>query len=346
MEHRIESDLNVSKQETERLYALLANAGYQMEDCATIAPLTEEINILKQIDGVMALAHHYMTPDITFAIADYAEDALGLIRRAESSNSNVILMCSVVSLAECVKIACPDKKVLCSEKQAGCSVADSITAEDVAGLKAKYPNAPAVAYVTTSAEVKAVSDFVVTSANVRDVIGTLPAKQILFYPDHSMAQSLAADFPDKEIIGWEGTCVVHDNYTIEQVVNFRKQHPDAHVLFHSEVNPDLYVHGELTGGTNAMMKYVADHPEVNSFFMVTECGLSDQLRTRYPGKKFIGTCSLCPFMKMISLENILDCLRTRDSAKYEITIPDHVLVGAVKAYKNTEQLLGHTHDGC
>lgn len=343
MGYKIAPNLKDFKRETERLYKLLANAGYRIEDCETIAPLTEEINVLKEIDGVIALAHHYMTPDITFAVADYAEDALGLIRRAESSDSNVILMCSVVSLAECVKIACPEKTVLCPEKQAGCSVADSITAEDVVRLKAKYPNVPAVAYVTTSAEVKAVSDYVVTSANVRDVIGALPDKQILFYPDHSIAQSLSIDFADKEIIGWNGTCVVHDNYTIEQVVNFRKQHPDAHVLFHSEVNPDLYVHGELTGGTNAMMKYVADHPEVNSFFMVTECGLSDQLRTKYPGKKFIGTCSLCPFMKMISLENILDCLRTRNSEKYEIIVPNHVLTGATKAYKNTERLLGYIH---
>jgi quinolinate synthase len=212
----IEPDLQLSHREVERLYALLVNAGYRMEDCATIAPLTEEINVLKQRNGVMALAHHYMTPDITFAIADHAEDALGLIRRAEESSADVILMCSVVSLAECVKIACPDKKVLCPEKKAGCSVADSITAEDVILLKAKYPDAPAIAYVTTSAEVKAVSDYVVTSANVRDVIGALPSKQILFYPDHSMSQSLNADFADKEIIGWEGTCVVHDNYTIEQ----------------------------------------------------------------------------------------------------------------------------------
>jgi quinolinate synthase len=128
-------------------------------------------------------------------------------------------------------------------------------------------------------------------------------------------------------------------------VNFRKQYPDAHVLFHSEVNPDLYAHGELHGGTRAMMEYVAKHPEVNSFFMVTECGLSDQLRTKYPDKKFIGTCSLCPFMKMISLENILDCLRTQDSDKYEITFPEPILAGAAKAYKNTDKLLEYTRDG-
>ncbi len=238
-----------------------------------------------------------------------------------------------------MKIACPDKRVICPEKSAGCSVADSITPEDVKKLKAQYPGVPTVAYVTTSAEVKAVSDYVVTSANVRDFMRALPDKQVIFYPDHSMSLSLAEDFPEKTIIGWEGTCVVHDNYTIDQVIDFRKKHPDAHVLFHSEVNPELYVHGELTGGTKAMMQYVADNPEVNSFFMVTECGLSDQLKTLYPDKEFIGTCSLCPFMKMISLENILESLRAPDSDSYEINFPETILTGANKAYRATEALL-------
>ena len=317
----------------------MANAGYRQEDCDTIAPLTYEINRLKIEKNALILGHHYMTPDITLGIADYAEDALGLVKRAEQSKANIVIMCSVMSLAECVKIACPDKTVLCPEKQAGCSVSDSITVDDVVKMKAKYPDAAAIAYVTTNADVKAVSDFVVTSANARETISLIPNQQILFYPDHSMATSLKDEFTDKEIIGWNGICVVHDNYTVDQVVHFKKQYPDAHVLFHPEVNPDLYTHGEFTGGTKAMLNYVDEHPEVDTFFMVTECGLSDQLRAKYPEKKFIGTCSLCPFMKMITLENTLDCIRTENAVNYEITFPDHILEGAARAYRNTMDIL-------
>jgi len=348
-EQQLHNEVNRNRlyeQETNRLFDLLANAGYQYEDCSTIAPLTSKINRFKEEQNALILAHHYMTPDITFGIADYAEDALGLIRRAEESSADTIVMCSVASLAECVKISCPDKKVLCPEKLAGCSVSDSITVDDVYRLKEKYPGVPTIAYVTTSAAVKAVSDYIVTSANVRDLIQALPDKQVIFYPDHSISSSLNAEFSDKEIIGWNGTCVVHDNYSVDQVMHFRQQHPDAHVLFHSEVNPDLYLHGELHGGTKAMLEYVDKHPEVNSFFMVTECGLSDQLRTKYPEKKFIGTCSLCPFMKMISLDNTLLSLDEKNSWKYEINFSSRVLEGARNAYLKTEYVLGSKRHGC
>lgn len=324
--------------EANRLYGLLANAGFRHEDCLDIAPITKEINQLKDEYGGVILAHHYMTPDITFGVADFAEDALGLIEQAKRSKSNTIIMCTVLSLAECVKIACPEKTVLYPNKQAGCSVADSITASDVKALKKQYPDAPAIAYITTTAEVKAESDYIVTSANVNEVINALPNQQILFYPDHSMSSSLNSEFTNKDIIGWDGICVVHDNYTAEQVVQFKKQHPDTHVLFHSEVSPELYPHGELHGGTKAMLNYVDDHPEVDSFFMVTECGLSDRLRTTHPDKKFIGTCSLCPFMKMISLENTLKCLKSTDK-NYEITFSNDVLNRASVAYQRTEKLL-------
>lgn len=248
------------------------------------------------------------------------------------------MYCTVLSLAECVKIACPEKTVFCPNKQAGCSVADSITASDVKVFKKKYSDAPAIAYITTTAEVKAESDYIVTSANVNEVINALPNQQILFYPDHSMSSSLSSEFVNKDIIGWDGTCVVHDNYTAEQVVQFKKQHPDTHVLFHSEVSPELYPYGELHGGTKAMLNYVDDHLEVDSFFMVTECGLSDRLRTTHPDKKFIGTCSLCPFMKMISLENTLECLKNMDK-KYEVTFSNDILNSASESYRRTEKLL-------
>jgi len=321
--------------ESERLYAKLRDTGFGMEDCETIAPLTNEINVLKKAKNAVILAHHYMTPDIVYGVADYAEDASGLVRRGEETDADLIVMCSVVSLAEAVKIATPHKTVLCPDLTAGCSVADSIDVDQVMALKRQHPGVPTVAYITTTVDVKATADYLVTSANVRQVVANIPENKIIFFPDHAVAKSLEEEL-GKEIISWDGKCVVHDNYTWEQVVHFRKLHPDTHVLFHSEVDPSLYAHGEMHGGTRAMKEYVAGHPEVDSFFLVTECGLSDQMRVEYPHKKFIGTCSLCPFMKKITLENILSTLQDESPT---IDFPLAIMAGARKAYARTKLLL-------
>lgn len=324
-------------EEAERLYGLLGKAGYRYEDCETIAPYTYEINRLKKEKNAIVLAHHYMTPDIIFGIADYAEDALGLLQRAEETDADIIVMCSVMSLAECVKIAVPDKTVLCPSFAAGCSVADSMTLEQLRALKAENPGVPAVAYITTSAEVKSESDYIVTSANLAEVIEKIPSDKVLLYPDHAVAKSMSEE-SNKEIIAWDGTCVVHDNYTLEQVAHFRETHPDTHVLFHSEVDPEIYAHGDMHGGTRSMKQYVADHPEVDSFFMVTECGLSDQLRVEFPDKKFIGTCSLCPFMKKVELENTLMALDD-DLFAQEVVLTPEILKKSYLAYERTDKLL-------
>lgn len=325
--------------ETARLYEKLGKIGYRDEDCEVIAPFTYEINRLKREKNAIILAHHYMTPDIVYGVADYAEDALGLIRRGEQSNADMIIACAVVSLAEMIKIGSPEKTVVCPNMEAGCSVADSMTAQDVLDLKAKHPGAPAVAYATTTAQVKAVSDYIVTSANARTVIANIPEYKILFYPDHAFGTTLKQEMADKEIIAWDGRCIVHDNYTLDQVVRFREKYPDTAVLFHSEVDPSLYPYGDMHGGTTAMKKYVADHPEINSFFMVTECGLSDQLRVEFPGKKFIGTCSLCPFMKTINLENILLALRGELPLTHAIDFEPSVLDNIQMAYQRSEALM-------
>lgn len=332
-------DIEALSKETERLYDKLSKTGYRREDCEVIAPFTYAINKLKREKNAIIVAHHYMTPDIIYGVADYAEDALGLIRRGEESNAETIIACAVTSLAEMIKIGSPEKTVICPSIEAGCSVADSITVDEVLELKAHHPGAPAVAYATTTAEVKAVSDYIVTSANARKVIANIPAHKILFYPDHAFGKALCQEMTDKEIISWEGKCVVHDTYTVGQVISFRKKHPDTAVLFHSEVDPSLYTHGDMHGGTGAMKKYVADHPEVNSFFLVTECGLSDQLRVEYPGKKFIGTCSLCPFMKTINLENILLALSGELPAENTIIFTPPMLESIQAAYQRSERIV-------
>lgn len=334
-------DIEALEKETERLYDKLSKTGYRRDDCEVIAPFTYAINKLKRKKNALILAHHYMTPDIIYGVADYAEDALGLIRRGEESDAEVIIACAVTSLAEMIKIGSPEKTVICPSIEAGCSVADSITVDEVLELKALHPGAPAVAYATTTAEVKAVSDYIVTSANARKVISNIPAPKVLFYPDHAFGKSLQQEQQElnKEIVTWEGKCVVHDTYTVDQVISFRKKHPDTAVLFHSEVDPSLYSHGDMHGGTGAMKKFVADHPEINSFFMVTECGLSDQLRVEYPGKKFIGTCSLCPFMKTINLENILLALQGELPIENTIIFTPPILESIQAAYQRSERIM-------
>lgn len=326
-----------------RLYGKLSKTGYRREDCEVIAPFTHAINKLKKGNNAIILAHHYMTPDIVYGVADYAEDALGLIRRGEESDAEMIIACAVTSLAEMIKIGSPEKTVICPSIEAGCSVADSITVAEVLELKARHPGAPAVAYATTTAEVKAVSDYIVTSANARKVIANIPAPKVLFYPDHAFGKALQQEQQElnKEIVTWEGRCVVHDTYTVDQVIRFRKKHPDTAVLFHSEVDPALYEYGDMHGGTGAMKKFVADHPEINSFFMVTECGLSDQLRVEHPGKKFIGTCSLCPFMKTINLENILLALQGDLPVENTIMFTLPMLESIQAAYQRSERIVHH-----
>lgn len=324
--------------EATRLYALLSRTGYEFEDCLAIAPLTLEINQLKRSKNALVLAHHYMTPDIVFGIADHAEDALGLVRRATESKADTIIACGVVSLAQMIKLGAPEKTVICPNMQAGCSVADSITPDQVMELKRRYPDVPTVAYVTTSAEVKAISDYIVTSASARTVISKIPDERIIFYPDRAFGTTLKEEL-GKDLIVWDGTCIVHAQYTLDQVINFRKHNPGAAVLFHSEVDPSLYTHGDMHGGTAAMKKFVAEHPEVDKFFLVTECGLGDQLRVEYPGKKFIGTCSLCPYMKTINLENALAALRGQLPASNTIEFAPDIWAGIQGAYHRTEALL-------
>ena len=336
MESAIAND--TLRNEAKRLHDLLARTGYEYEDCLAIAPLTLDINRLKRAKNALVLAHHYMTPDIVYGIADYAEDALGLVRRAVESNADIVIACGVVSLAQMIKLGAPEKTVICPNMQAGCSVADSITAEQVLDLKRAYPGVPTVAYVTTSAEVKAVSDYIVTSATARSVISRIADHRIIFYPDKAVGTTLKEEL-GKDLIVWDGTCIVHGQYTLEQVVNFRKHNPDAAVLFHSEVDPSLYTHGDMHGGTAAMKKYVSEHPEVDKFFLVTECGLSDQLRVEYPGKKFIGTCSLCPYMKTINLENALAALLGKLPTSHTIEFAPDIWAGIQSAYHRTEALL-------
>jgi quinolinate synthase len=332
-------DAEAVEREAARLYGKLRGAGYEMEDCLHLAPLVAEIRRLKQEQDILVLCHHFMTADLIHGIADVVADASVLVEAARRSKNRNILVCAIKPLAEAVKIVNPRAKVMLPNRGAGCSIADGISAADVRRLRAQYPEAAAVTYINSSAAVKAESDFVATSKNARELMAKLPNRQILFYPDRAIAVNLQQELPEKELILWNGRCIVHEEYTVERIAHFKKHHPETHILFHSECDPAVIPLGHMHGGTHAMMEYVQNHPEVESFFMVTECGIADTMRIKYPAQRFIGTCALCPFMKTINLANALQVIKGETGAGEIIELAPDVARGAARAMDNMYRLV-------
>ncbi|GIW73426.1 MAG: quinolinate synthase A [Planctomycetota bacterium] len=322
--------------EVERLHAALRECGWSREECALHAPLTLEIRRLARARNAIILAHSYMTPDIQAGIADYRGDSLGLSEKARDTDAEVIVFCGVRFMAETAKILAPHKLVLHPAPEAGCSLADSITAAQVRELRARYPRAAIVCYVNTSAEVKAECDVCVTSANALAVIQALPERQIVFLPDRYMAENLRA-CTDKEIIGWDGVCIVHEQFTPERARAWRAAHPRAHMLVHLECSAATVGLADMAGGTGDMIRYIKAHPEVEQFMLVTECGLSDRMRMEFPDRTFIGTCALCPHMKRVELRRVLQCLQ-QPLPEQVVELDERVRVRALRSLERMFEL--------
>ncbi|MCX6773309.1 MAG: quinolinate synthase NadA [Candidatus Micrarchaeota archaeon] len=318
--------------EAARLHSKMGTLGWNLQNCQVIAPLTLEINLLKKEKNAVILAHSYQTPDIIYGVADFTGDSYGLSKQAAQTKADVIVFSGVKFMAETAKLLNPNKKVYAPSMDAGCSLADDITADDVRKLKAKHPGAPVVCYVNTTAEVKAESDVCCTSANAKKIIGGMKEKEIIFVPDEFMAINIARE-TGKKIIAWRSSCVVHKDFDGRKIDAIRKEFPGVKVLTHSECPPLVAEASDMMGGTTDMEKYVAKS-DAPSFMLVTECGLSDRLRSEHPKKEFIGMCSLCPYMKKNSLALILDVLR-EGKKENEIKIPEGV---AVKARKSLEKM--------
>lgn len=295
-------------QETDRLFSKLSHVDWSRPDCELIAPLTLEINQIKKEKNTVILAHSYQTPDIIFGVADFSGDSLGLSREAAKTEADTILFAGVVFMAETAKILSPHKTVIVPKIEAGCTLADSITGEDVKELRLKYPGVPIVAYVNTTADVKAEIDVCVTSANVLQVVNSIESDKIIFLPDKNMANYIRNE-TGKEVIDWEGSCVVHEEFDPDSVINVRDLYNDIYVIAHSECPPDVLDKVDMVGGTSDMQNYIESHPEQIQLFLVTECGLSDRFAVEYPDREFYGTCALCPYMKMNTLANILEALK-------------------------------------
>jgi quinolinate synthase len=270
------------------------------------APYVKAINELKQVRGAVILAHNYQTPEIYNCVADVVGDSLQLAREATKTKAGIIVQGGVHFMAETSKLLNPDKVVLIPDLRAGCSLASSITGEDVRLLRERFPGVPIVTYVNTSAEVKAESDICCTSSNAVEVVESFGVDRVILIPDEYLARWVATHTPVK-IIAWKGHCEVHERFTAEELRNYRKADPGLQILAHPECPPEVIAEADFTGSTSAMIDFVKTR-RPRKVVMVTECSMADNVQAETPGVEFVRPCNLCPHMKRITLPKILDSL--------------------------------------
>ncbi len=270
------------------------------------APYVKAINELKAERDAVILGHNYMTPEIFHCVSDIVGDSLQLARMAAKTKASVIVQGGVHFMAETSKLLSPEKTVLIPDMRAGCSLASSITGADVRALRAAYPGRPVVAYVNTSADVKAEVDICCTSSNAVQVVESLGAPEVIFVPDQYLAQNVAAQTKVK-IIAYKGACEVHERFTAAELREFRKTDPNLKIIAHPECPRDVVLEADYTGSTKGMIDWVKDNrpPRV---MLVTECSMADNVAAETPGVEFVRPCNLCPHMKRITLPKILDAL--------------------------------------
>ena len=276
-------------------------------EIAVIQPLIAEIEALKKERHAVVLAHNYMTPDIYHGVADLRGDSLALARMAMETDADVIVMAGVHFMAETAKILNPAKTVLIPDLRAGCSLAESITGADVRLLRQRYPGVPVVTYVNTSADVKAESDICCTSGNAVAVVESQGKDRVIFLPDQYLGRWVASQ-TGVEVILWEGSCMVHERFTGEELRGYRAGHPGIRIIAHPECPPDVLAEADFVGSTAGMISWVEKNrpPRV---VMVTECSMSDNVAAELPDVEFVRPCNLCPHMKRITLGGIAESLR-------------------------------------
>jgi len=283
------------------------------------APLIAAINELKRARNAVILAHNYMTPEIFHGVGDYMGDSLGLAREAARSDAAVIVQAGVKFMAETSKVLCPDKRVLIPDLMAGCSLAASITGADVRLIRQRHPGLPIVAYVNTTAEVKAEVDICCTSANAVQVVEQVAREwgvtRVVLLPDEFLARNVARQ-TEIGVIAWRGRCEVHERFTRDDILELRAAWPDAEILAHPECPAEVLEVSDFAGSTAAMSDYVARR-KPRRVVLITECSMADNVACDAPDTEFVRPCNLCPHMKRISLENIHDALL---NDRFEITV--------------------------
>jgi quinolinate synthase len=340
------------------------------------AEIAAEVNRLKAERGAVILGHNYMEPALFHSVCDFKGDSLELSRLAAEAEGDPIVFCGVRFMAETAKILSPEKKVLLPTARGGCSLAESITGEDVRRLKKKFPGVPVVTYVNTYADVKAETDVCCTSSNAVQIVESLDSDQVIFLPDEYLAKNVAREtgksiiFPTRdmdkaaasaravgdlsrngvsangasangasangrsasalryEMIGWRGRCEVHEQFTVEDIANVRRQFPDVMVLAHPECSPEVVEASDFSGSTSALIKAVQE-AEAERYLLLTECSMADNIVAENPDKEMVRLCSVrCPHMNEITLENVRDALL---HDRFEVDVPEPTRTQARKA---------------
>jgi quinolinate synthase len=320
------------------------------------AGLAVQINRLKRERNAVILGHNYMEPALYHSVPDITGDSLELSRQAAKTDKDIIVFCGVAFMAETAKILNPTKTVLIPSQKAGCSLAASITAADVRALKKRFPGVPVVTYVNTYADVKAETDICCTSGNAKAVVESLGGSAVIFLPDEYLARNVAREtgkhiiFPtlkpgaggDTELdyvpvrgdmIGWRGRCEVHEKYTVQDIVDIRKDYPDVVVLSHPECSPEVVAASDFSGSTSAMIHYV-EKTNAPRYLLLTECSMGDNIAAANPDKNMLRLCSVrCPHMNQITLE---DTLKSLQLTRYVVEVPEEI---RIKALRSVERML-------
>ena len=294
--------------------------------------LSKQIRTLCQEKNAIIMAHYYQRPEIQ-DVADFVGDSLALAQVAAKTDADIIVMCGVHFMAETAKILCPDKKVLIPAPEAGCSLADSCKAADLAAWKAAHPDHMVVSYVNTSAAVKALTDVVVTSSNALKIVKQLPEdKPILFGPDQNLGGYINR-LTGRKMDLWNGGCHVHARFSEEALLQLKAQYPNAKVLAHPECKQTILQHADVIGSTQALLNYAKESSADTQFIVATESGILHEMQKACPELEFIalpaenGACNECEYMRMCTLQNLLDCLQNESN---EIVVDETIAKDAIR----------------
>ena len=319
--------------------------GYADEPVSESLNLKEEIRRLCKEKDAVVLAHYYTTGDVQ-DVADFIGDSLALARKAAQTDARIILMCGVHFMAETCKILSPDKLVLCPDLNAGCSLADSCRADDLRQYKAEHPGYKVVSYVNTTAEVKALTDVVVTSGNAKQIVDTFPKdEKIIFGPDYNLG-SYINSVTGRNMLLWNGGCHVHERFSVQAIAQLKAEHPDALVLAHPECKGPVLAAADVVGSTAVLLKYATEHPD-NTYIVATESGILHEMQRACPNTTFLPvppevsegklgcSCNECEYMKLSTLKKMYNAL------KYEwptVDVPEAVAREAVKPIERMLEL--------
>lgn len=309
---------------------------------ASDAELAKKITQLKKEKNAVILAHYYQVGPIQ-DVADFVGDSLGLSRKAEETDADIIVFAGVHFMGETAKILNPSKKVVIPDMAAGCSLADSCPADDFAAFKAKHPDHLVISYINCTAEIKALTDIICTSSNARQIVDSLPKDQkIIFAPDKNLGQYLVKEL-GREMVLWNGVCIVHESFDMDKILNLVQENPDAHIIAHPESAPHILEIAEFVGSTTGLLNYVKNSND-KKFIIATEPGILHVMQRENPGKILIPApvgddascnCQECPYMKLNTMQKLYDCLKNESP---EILMEEELRLKALKPIRRMLEL--------